>query len=300
MSLAGTTSERVAKLKGGAICYRPDGPASAPAVILIAGLGMQLIEWPQALVDGLARDFRVIRMDNRDSGLSGRCGEAHDAVPEGFSWQGSAPGLAVYDLCDMADDVLALANHLGLGSFGCVGFSMGGMIAQLLSARAPERVTRLVSLSSGGGDTALTTEETSLRMMERFFLPFATRAAEIGAILDSNSFFSLGMMPRESRENIALAEALVERAEDRGGYLRQALAITTTAPWRERLEGAELPALFVHGEGDPCIDAASARRLAETMPGGRFCLLPGVGHWMDEEACDLAVDWMRRGLSDRD
>lgn len=287
-----TDQDLFADLGGLRICYRQDGPAGAPALILIAGLGMQLIEWPEALVDTLARAFRVIRIDNRDSGLSGRCGGPFTAVPSGFSWTGSAPGLAGYDLRDMAGDVLALADHLGLARFGCIGFSMGGMIAQLVACRAPDRVTRMVSLSSSGGEGVVTSTPEAVTLMELFFLPFATRDAAIDAILDSNAYFSLGLLPRDSAENREVAETLLNRAEDDGGYLRQALAITSTPPWRADLVSRDVPSLFLHGSADPCIPPAPAQAAARTMPNGTFTLHPGLGHWIDAAICDEVAVWL--------
>ena len=135
------TQDRFADLDRIRVCYRLDGPQDAPAVFLIAGLGMQLIEWPDTLVDGLAEHFRVIRLDNRDSGLSDRIGGPYHEVPKGFAWSGSTEGLASYGLGDMVRDVLALADHLGIETFDCVGFSMGGMIAQAVAIRRGQKRT---------------------------------------------------------------------------------------------------------------------------------------------------------------
>jgi pimeloyl-ACP methyl ester carboxylesterase len=281
-----------ADLGSGRICYRQDGRSDAPAVVLVAGLGMQLIEWPEALVTALAREFRVIRLDNRDSGRSGRFGGSFTRVPAGFSWSESAPGLAAYDLRDMARDVLDLADHLGIDRFACVGFSMGGMIAQILAVMAPRRVRGVVSLSSTGGDASITATPESLRLMERFFLPFASETEAACAIRRSNAHFSLGLMPEDSPENHQLAAALVWRAADGGGYLRQALAITTTRPWRPELLGSQTPMLFLHGDRDPCIDAVSARQLAAALPRAGFRSHAGLGHWMDERTGRDCVDWL--------
>lgn len=287
--------DRFADLESIRICYREDGPVSAPAIFLVAGLGMQLIEWPDALVAALSKRFRVIRLDNRDSGLSGRCGGPFSKVPKGFSWSGSAPGLAAYGLAEMAGDVLALADHLKIETFDCVGFSMGGMIAQHLAIGAPGRLNRLVSVSSTGGSGVLTADPVSLRLMERFFLPFASDDARVTAILDSNDHFSLGMMPRHNPQARHLAEALAGRGDDEGGYLRQALAMTGSPDWGARLERLSTRALFVHGDADPCINAITARCTAYIMPQACFRSQPGLGHWIDDATSKLVVDWLDDG-----
>ncbi|MDJ0930585.1 alpha/beta hydrolase [Breoghania sp.] len=293
MTGSAATPDRFADLNGLRICYRQDGSPKAPAVFLIAGLGMQLIEWPQELVDGLAKNFRVIRLDNRDSGLSARCGGPFSEIPPGFEWSGSAKGLAAYGRIDMADDVLALADHLEIPQFTCIGFSMGGMIVQLLATRAPERMTRFASLSSTGGDATVTANDASLRLIERFFLLFPSEADAIEAIRESNCHFSVGLMPLHGPENHQFAKALSDRAADDGGYLRDTFAITTSPPWRDKLAGKEIPALFMHGGSDLSIDVASAQSLANDMPRATLRINPGFGHWIDGETCRQALDWLQ-------
>ncbi|MEC8631075.1 MAG: alpha/beta fold hydrolase [Pseudomonadota bacterium] len=288
------TYDRFADLNGVRICYRQDGQLDAPAIFLIAGLGMQVIEWPEDLIAGLAERFRVIRMDNRDSGLSDRLGGTFTAVPDGFSWDGSPCEIAPYDLGDMAGDVVALADHLGIATFDCLGFSMGGMIAQRIAIRAPERLRLLVSLSSTGGSGALSATPQSRQMMERFFLPFDTSVDAENAIRESNAHFSSGLMTRDSAANGDLARALVARAVDGGGYLRQALAITGTPDWETDLSGAAVPALFVHGDNDPCITPDAARRLAARMPNATFRALPDLGHWVDDRVVEMCLNWLTK------
>jgi len=285
--------DRFADLDGIRVCYREDGAVSAPAIFLVAGLGMQLIEWPDALVAALSKRFRVIRLDNRDSGLSARCGGPFSEVPKGFSWSGSAPGLTTYDLAEMAGDVLALADRLGIETFDCVGFSMGGMIAQHLAIQAPKRLRRLISVSSTGGSGLITADPVSLGLMERFFLPFDSDEARVTAIIDSNDHFSLGLMSSRSPQSRKLAEALAGRAGDEGGYLRQALAMTSSPAFRAELESLTTPTLFVHGNLDPCISDQEARQLADSMPCATFRSQAGLGHWIDDATSRLILAWLK-------
>nr|WP_319514422.1 alpha/beta hydrolase [uncultured Cohaesibacter sp.] len=287
-----TSTDLYAKLGDIRMCYRQDGSSDAPALILIPGLGMQLIEWPSALVEALSQDHRVIRLDNRDCGLSSRCGGPFSALPSGFSWKGSALEQAPYDLTDMADDVIALANHLQLKQFGCIGFSMGGMIAQIVATKADDRVRSLVSISSTGGESVISAEPEALRQMESFFFPFATAMEALKVIRSSNDYFSRGALPRDSAQSIRLAHSLVDRAHDEGGYLRQAWAMTATPGWRDGLAKLLIPALFLHGDKDPCIKAASAQQMAGDMYQASCTIYPELGHWIDDQICAQIVSWI--------
>ncbi|MGV8268119.1 alpha/beta fold hydrolase, partial [Pseudomonas aeruginosa] len=143
------TADRFYELAGKrSLCYRSHGPETAPAVILIVGLGLQLIYWPEALIAGLVeRVLRVITLDNRDSGRS----FFTEVTPPTTLQQFFRKPTAGYDLGDMADDVIGLMDGLRLGAAHVVGMSMGGMIAQTLAARYPQRVMSLASIFSTTG-----------------------------------------------------------------------------------------------------------------------------------------------------
>lgn len=143
------TADRFCELPGKrSLCYRSHGPETAPAVILIVGLGLQLIYWPEALIAGLVeRGLRVITLDNRDSGRS----FFTEVTPPTTLQQFFRKPTAGYDLGDMADDVIGLMDGLRLGAAHVVGMSMGGMIAQTLAARYPQRVMSLASIFSTTG-----------------------------------------------------------------------------------------------------------------------------------------------------
>ena len=134
--------------------YEMDGPDDGEAMLLLMGLGAQLVAWPSDLVSGLADSgFRVIRMDNRDIGLSTKTegpAPTRAALFKGFAHRRYAR--ADYLLSDMAADAVALLDHLDVGAAHVVGVSMGGMIAQQLTIDHPERVLSLCSIMSNTGD----------------------------------------------------------------------------------------------------------------------------------------------------
>ncbi|WP_172331011.1 alpha/beta fold hydrolase [Mangrovicoccus sp. HB161399] len=288
--------DRFADLGGIRLCYRDEGPRDAPAVLLVTGLGMQLVEWPDALVARLARRFRVIRADNRDMGLSQRMGPEIPQLPEGFRWISRHAVAAPYHLADMADDLLALADHLGIGRFAVAGFSMGGMIAQHLALRAPGRVTALASLSSCAGDPVVAGTDENDWMISRFFLPHASREALLEAYCESAEFYSGGTAPKDAPATRAGAEALAARMEagggDCGGYLRQAFAITDSPGWTAELARLRVPALVVHGTDDPCLPAECGRLAAARIPGAELRLHEGLGHWISDGMGGDLCGWL--------
>ncbi|WP_138465813.1 alpha/beta fold hydrolase [Poseidonocella sp. HB161398] len=290
------STDRFAEVNGLRICYRETGPAGAPALFLVVGLGMQLVEWPAAMVERLSRRFRVICMDNRDTGLSARTGQSYDRLPEGFRWISRHSVAAPYHIPDMARDLLGLADHLGIGRFAVAGFSMGGMIAQATAILAPGRVTALASLSSCAGEPVVAGTAENDEMIERFFLPAPSRAALLEAYCESSAFYSGGSAPADAPQTRAGAEALIARMEagggDQGGYLRQAFAITDTPAWEAELRQLDVPALVLHGTEDPCLPVACGQRAAELVPGAELRLHDGLGHWISEGIADDLCSWL--------
>lgn len=290
-----------AKVNGVRLCYRTDGPEDAPALFLATGLGMQLTEWPDALVARLAQSFRVIRADNRDMGLSQRMGPPYDAVPQGFRWISRHSIAAPYHLADMADDLLALADHLGIARFACAGFSMGGMIAQHVALRAPGRVTALVSLSSADGEPVAAGTAANDAMIERFFLLPPDREGQLRAYCESAEFYSGGLVRADDAATRAGAGALLDRSNegggDGGGFLRQALAITDSPDWVEALGTLRIPALVVHGAADPCLPVALGERAAARIPGAELQMHQGLGHWLSDAVVSDVCDWLEAQFS---
>ncbi|MBT9386346.1 alpha/beta hydrolase [Pseudooceanicola sp. CBS1P-1] len=288
--------DHFATVNGVRLCYRTDGAETAPALFLVVGLGMQLTEWPEALVARLARHFRVIRADNRDMGLSQRMGPAYARWPEGFRWISRHAVPAPYHLADMADDLLALADHLGIERFACAGFSMGGMIVQHMALRAPGRISALASLCSADGNPVAAGTPENDALLERFFLLPEDREAQLDLYCESSEFYSDGLQPATSPATRAGAARLLDRMEagggESGGFLRQAMAITDSPDWDDRLGTLSLPALVVHGTADPCLPVALGQRAAARIPDARLSLHEGLGHWISDDVVKTLCDWL--------
>lgn len=252
------------------------GDPAHPAVLLVAGLGAQLISWQdgfcRALVD---RGLFVIRFDNRDAGLSTHLGEA-------------AAGPA-YTLSDLAADAAGLVGQLGLDSVHVVGASMGGMIAQLIAIEHPDRVRSLTSIMSTTGDRAVG-EASPAAIAALTAPPALTREAVLdGAVLGNRVMGSPGY-PMAADEVRARAGEAYDRAYDPVGFGRQLNACMTAPDRTEALRGLRVPTLVIHGADDTLISVSGGRATAAAVPGAELLVLEGVGHEVPEGVWPVVVD----------
>jgi pimeloyl-ACP methyl ester carboxylesterase len=274
--------------------YLVSGPADAPPVVLIMGLGMQLVAWPPALVDGLvARGLRVVRFDNRDAGLSTHVSSKRRVDLRAVAVRAML-GLSVnppYTLEDMAGDTVGLMDALGIRRAHVVGASMGGMIGQVLAAGWGPRVASFTSIMSSSG---------ALRF--RFHWSPATRAllsrpppgATEAQLLDHmERVWGLIGSPGLQPPRVALRERLrgsLRRAYDPAGVARQLLAIMASGDRRALLRRIATPTLVLHGERDPLVPIAAGRDTAAHVPGATFRAIPGMGHDLPEALLPRLVD----------
>jgi pimeloyl-ACP methyl ester carboxylesterase len=274
-----------------------DGDENAPVVLLLAGLGMQLIEWPDALIEALARNFWVIRIDNRDAGLSSICGPEPDpAAAVAWSTPQQVAESAAYSVFDMRDDVLAVLDQLGIEKFNCVGFSMGGVISQLVAAAGAERVERLVQICSTGGERNFEFTKEALLRIERLFHPFPNRQELVDTLIDDAIYFSRGAAIQEMGLTRAISEKIVSRGYLHGGAARQALAIGASGDRASELKKIKAQTLIIHGERDPCVSMSQAERAAELIPNSTLHLFSMLGHNLNAEVCTMVESWLLEGL----
>lgn len=257
------------------------GGAERPAVLLIMGLGLQLVAWPPAVVQALVdTGYRVVRFDNRDIGLSQHFD--HLATPN-LLWAGLKHRLgwnvqAPYSLHDMARDSIGVLDALGIGNAHVVGVSMGGMIAQRVALAAPERVQSLTSIMSSSGAREL--PQADARVMKVLFSRPAdgSRDAIVAHYVRLYQAIGSPAFPideAELRQRIALS---VDRSYHPAGTLRQMVAIAADITRAQELARIDKPTLVLHGEADPLLPFAHGLDTARRIPGARLAGIAGMGH----------------------
>ncbi len=261
--------------------YETFGDAKAPPLLLIMGLGGQMIQWPEDFCEALARGgYYVIRYDNRDVGLSTRLAEAGRArlMRAGLLMNLRLPIKAPYKLDDMAKDAIGILDALSIKSAHIVGISMGGMIGQILAAKYSSRVRSFTSIMSSSGHRNLPgpSLRIQLRMVKR------------PKLLDRESLIQYSM---ETWRLIGspgfptppdVLRAKVERSFDRASYPqglgRQTLAILASGSRMALLPRIYAPTLVIHGDKDPLVPVAAAYNLARHIPGAKLEIITGMGH----------------------
>lgn len=257
------------------------GERDWPAVLLIAGMSMQLIVWPDVLLRALHQaGFRVVRFDNRDNGLS----ESMDSLgTPNLLWfmmqqkLGMAPK-PPYSLTDMSQDALGVMDHLQLAQAHLVGVSMGGMIAQRLAIAVPERVWSLTSIMSSSGAKGLPGPTPAMRRV--LMTPPATpgsAAARAHALRFVKALAGPGFVhPPGSQEQ--LVDDSLQRSNRPAGSYRQMLAAMADRERCHLLPRIKAPTLVIHGTADPLIPYACAQDTAARIPGAKLFGIEGMGH----------------------
>ena len=270
------------------ICYDAFGDPHDPALLLVAGLGMQLIGWDERFCAMLAtRGYFVIRYDNRDTGLSTKFDEA--GVPNVLAaLQGDAVA-APYLLKDMAADAIALLDVLGCQQAHILGASMGGMIAQTIAINYPERVRSLTSIMSTTGDMAV-----SLPKAEGLALLTAPPATDLESYIQSDLNWARvsngSAFPVDEAAVKQQAQAVWERGTHPAGTARQLAAILASGSRQEALQTLTIPTLVIHGQEDPIIPVAGGMATAEAIPNAQLLLVDGLGHALPREIWPKIVD----------
>lgn len=267
---------------------RPEaaGAKARPVVLLIMGLGMQLIAWPPQLVQALVdAGYRVVRMDNRDVGLSQHFDHLGkpNIVWAGIKYKLGLPQRPPYTVADMAGDALGVLDALGVQRAHIVGVSMGGMIAQRVAIAAPQRVLSLTSIMSSSGAKGL---PPARREVTRALLSRPASNAPAAVVNHYVKLFKAIGSPGhptpepEMRERIRLG---VVRSFHPVGTLRQMLAIVSDRSRATDLRRVSSPTLVLHGLDDPLVPHSHGEDTAGRIAGARLVSVAGMGHDLPPE-----------------
>jgi len=258
------------------LCYETFGERGDPPLLLIMGLGTQMLAWHEDFCRELAgRGFFVIRYDNRDVGRSTHLEDTPPPRPAELLRRRIAN--PAYTLSDMADDAAGLLDALGLDSAHVVGASMGGMIAQTLAARHPARVRSLVSIMSTTGhrwkgQPAVRIYPYLLARPPRTKEESVQRLSRLFRVIGSPAF------DRDEQELRTMAELAWERDSSRTGTARQLAAIVASGDRTPDVGRITAPTLVVHGSADRMVRPSGGRATAKAIPGAQLMMIRGMGH----------------------
>jgi pimeloyl-ACP methyl ester carboxylesterase len=270
---------------------RLGAPANGQTVMLIMGLGMQLIAWPPTIVEPLAAaGYRVLRFDNRDIGLSqhfdhlGRPNLVWASIKHKLGLSVKPP----YTLSDMASDALGVLDALKLREVHVVGVSMGGMIAQRLALLAPSRVQTLTSIMSSSGARGL--PQAAAHVGRALIARPASLARE--AVIDHGvKLFKLIGSPGFPTDEPTLRQRIgagIDRSFHPVGSQRQIMAIVADRR-ADLLHTIKSPTLVIHGQDDPLVPLANGEDTARRIPGAQMVRIPGMGHDLPPGVCEQVI-----------
>jgi pimeloyl-ACP methyl ester carboxylesterase len=283
------------------IAYEDFGNPDDPAVLLIMGLGAQLLLWRKGFVEKLVdQGLRVIRFDNRDIGLSTKLPHARSGAPLPARMVRSFLGLkspAGYTLEDMADDAAALLDHLGIDRAHIVGASMGGMIAQVFAARHAHR-TRSLGVIFSSNNQALLPPPGPKQLLAILQKPKeATREAIVANSVRVLSIIGSPGFPTPPEQARADAIESFERSYYPAGVGRQFAAIMGSGSLRRYDRQITAPTVVIHGKADKLMRPSGGRAIARAIPGARLVLFDGMAHDLPEALWDDIVGELKSNFA---
>lgn len=272
--------------------YETHGDPANETILLVMGLGAQMVLWPDEFVDALVqRGYHVVRYDNRDIGLSQKMEGAR--APK-LAWQVirqriGFPARVPYTLSDMADDGAGLMEALGIGKAHVVGASMGGMIAQLMAVNHPDRLLSMTSIMSTTGNPKLPQAEKDAIGALTAPLPTEEEAIIEHGMNVREKIGSPGYPGSpEARREVVLKN--IRRSVYPAGLPRQLAAIIDDGDRRARLAHVTTPTLVLHGEADPLVKLEAGKDTAKAIPGAKLVTFPGWGHDLPTELVEDIAD----------
>ena len=267
-----------ARVNGIEIAYDTMGDPADPTVLLVMGLGSQMIHWDPEFCQGIVdRGFHVVRFDNRDMGESTRFDVRVDllGVMGARAAGGDVPPVP-YLLTDMAADAVGLLDHLGIDRAHLFGVSMGGMIVQTIAIEHPDRVITLTSVMSTTGDPDVGAP-TGEAMTALLAPPPQTREQLQDAAVHHAGVWGSPGLYDEARLRRAAGQAW-DRGYNPAGTARQLAAILASGSRSAALAGIDVPTLVIHGTADTLVQSSGGERTAEVVPDAKLLVVEGMGH----------------------
>ena len=274
------------------LCYETFGDPADPTVLLVMGLGTQMIAWHEdfcrMLVD---RGFHVVRFDNRDIGRSTHLTSVKPPSVKQLLLRDKRA--AAYRLEDLAADAVALLDHLGVERAHVVGASMGGMIAQTIAAQFPQRTASLVSIMSNTG-SRWTGQPAFTVMPVLLKAPPKEREAYVEFIEKLHETIGSTDLERDIESVRQMADVSYDRRQDPRGAGRQLAAILASGDRTDELKSIRCPTLVIHGTADKLVRPSGGKATAKAIPGAELLLIDGMGHDLPRAAWDRIVDGIVR------
>ena len=276
----------------GTLYFEQHGSRAEAPVLLIHGLGCQLLHWPDSFIDGLVEsDLRVIYFDNRDIGLSFEVDAQPPAIADLLTAQSDPSVLSPsYSLTDMADDAVHLLNHLGQSGAHIIGVSMGGMIAQRMAIHHRHRVFSMTTLmsSTGNSEVGYPSPEAVGALAGSFTK--SERNATIQATINAGNLFGGEHYLSEEYGIARFAATAYDRSNRPEGTLRQLCAIMTDGDRSEELAKVDVSTLVLHGTNDPLVHFSGSEAIAASLPQSDLVLIENLGHDLSEPVIPQLVE----------
>lgn len=269
------------------IFYRDYGPKDGDPILMVHGLGAQLVHWPIHLINFLqANNFRPITYDNRDVGLSSRFLNTPSFVLDYVKYFLRLPIKSEYTIDDMARDGINLLDTLNIKKTHIFSTSMGGMIAQIISAQYPERVksfTLIASTASTPSPTNAPKKAVRDIMMERSKNPNASHEEILEREIRMVSLIGMDGRIVDTPEFREETIRNLDRAQDGSGYARQLLSILASKDRLKKIQKIKAPTLIIHGKNDPMIHVKNAYKMHKLIPHSKLKIIENMRHLIEPE-----------------
>jgi pimeloyl-ACP methyl ester carboxylesterase len=281
------------------IYYRDYGPIDAEPILLVQGLGGQLVNWPQHLIEFLIENnFRPIVFDNRDTGLSTRVDsdsfsdeKRSDTIVRSYiRYYLRLPIESEYTIDDMANDAIAVLNELNISKAHVLGISMGGMIAQIIASTHPDRTktfTLIASTASTPSPLNGPTRKVRKLLMDRTKNPNSTidqRVDRTRKIFSEIGYKGINLNTDEFYEDIA--SSIKRGGNDDTGFGRQLTAILGSKNRLDKVRSINAPTLIIHGKDDPLIKVKNAYRTNKLIKDSKLIVIPDMRHLIEPPVFD--------------